>query len=221
MLLRNRFGILGMSFGLINADVNEVADHFLEWQCEIGRKHGFGLNQQAIRIDVESSLAMMLPLEAPVCSRYLFLPTKTNWTAYFDNGKLGTDAAGAMPVLAQRMAVRAIRATCIPHTMPARVTQSTRGSYGANILEVYDERGDVRRAIYCANDGGKWKFGQSGPAFEFENTPQYLTRRVSERFTEEMLRAYLNQIAVDGFECDAYSTGTNAGIFIQRESRAK
>ena len=103
--------------------------------------------------------------------------------------------------------------------MPSKVTAETRGSYGANILEVYNEQG-VQRTIYCANDGGKWKFGQSGDPFDFENLQQYLVRRTSEKFTEEMLHSYLVHLAVDGLDDNAYKKGDGVGVLISRRGNA-
>jgi hypothetical protein len=220
MLLRKQIGILGTSLGLIKASAKDSADQFQRWQTEIGKVHGYSMVSECISGDINSNLLKLFPLTAPVRTKYLFLPTNSSeWTAYFDNGVLGTDAVGLMSVMAQKLSTLTIRVTCSPNTMPSKVFSETRGSYGANILEVYNSQG-VRRVIYCANDGGKWKFGQSGEPFDFENMPQYLTRRISEKFTEEMLRNYLSNLAVDALDDSAYECEDMSGILISRKGNS-
>ena len=216
MYLRTRFGILGTSVGLVKARANDAAESFLAWQTEIGRAYGFTLGIEEIPCDLGYALGNLFPLTAPIRKRYCFLPVSPEWTAFFDNSVLGTDASGPMVVLARKLNTLAIRAVCAPHTMPPKVTKDTTGCYGANILEVYNEKGDVLRSVYCANDGGKWKFGQSGTPFDFENLSQYEVSRVSEKFTEEMLHRYLTHLAVDAFDETSYSMTSSSGFFFQR-----
>jgi len=68
--------------------------------------------------------------------------------------------------------------------------------YRATILEYYSN-GVEQRHIFVANDGGKWKFGESGTPFQFENTAAYKVRSIKERFTNAMLLGYLKELGVD------------------------
>ena len=53
------------------------------------------------------ALAGLLPLTMPGMLRVMFWPVADDWTIYFDNSGLGTEAATVMPVLSQRLAVDA------------------------------------------------------------------------------------------------------------------
>lgn len=216
MQLRERFGILGTSSGLVQADVTTVADCFLKWQSEIGGKFNFKMKSEPLLESHETALLKLFPLVAPISKKYLFLPTINGWTAFFSNAIMGTDAAGPMHILSQRLKTVAIRATACPHTMPEKISKDSHGMYGANILEVYNEMGDIARSIFAANDGGKWKFGQSGEPFPFEDLLKYQIKNIKDRFTEEMLKKYLSTLAVDVFDDTAFSTNGNCGILVHR-----
>ena len=64
--------------------------------------------------------------------------------------------------------------------------------------------GSHDRSVYTANDGGKWKFGQSGEPYPFEEVEAYSVKRVSNRFTPEMLGRYLGHLGVRPFDENWY-----------------
>ncbi len=68
--------------------------------------------------------------------------------------------------------------------------------YRATILEYY-ANGIERRHVFVANDGGKWKFGESGEPFPFENTEVYKVRSIKDRFTNAMLLEYLKKLGAN------------------------
>ncbi len=138
--------------------------------------------------------------------RVLFWPVDQHWTIYFDNSGLGTDADAVMPVLSQRLAVDAVRVV-----MSQDLRDSSTGqiqSYPATIFEYY-RAGLEQRHVYAANDGGKWRFGAAGDPFPFEDLQRYGTQPLRNRFTHEMLLAYLNAlgISLDGVSEAAHKYG--------------
>ena len=108
----------------------------------------------------------------------------------FNNSNLGTDA-GVLPSLAARqLACRALR--IVDHRRPP---------YPAVMLELYDPNHDgnplkLRRQIYAANDGGRWRFVEDGLRFPFEEVAAYERNRIRDRFTIEMQRDYLRHLGV-------------------------
>jgi hypothetical protein len=118
------------------------------------------------------------------------------WTIYFDNGRLGTDASPPS-VLASRLHTDGIRIGLADELVEAgtgRVLQ-----YGATVFE-YFEGGQARRFIYAANDGGKWVFNQGGAPFHFESAETYKSRLVRDRFSAPILLRYLKELnaSLDG-----------------------
>lgn len=187
------FGKFSSSFGLVNGPSKIVAESFLAWQQEILRVWGFELKSEVHQGKLGDALNALYPCTAPIVTRYLFWPLNENWTLYFDNGVSGTDA-GPPSVLSSRLSVDAMRVV-----MANEVVNPTSGQvaqYRATILEYYSN-GVERRHIFVANDGGKWKFGESGEPFPFENTETYKARSIQDRFTNAMLLGYLKELGGD------------------------
>lgn len=151
---------------------------------------------------------------APDRTRFLLLPLG-GWSCVMTNGPGGTDL-GVIPSYAVReLGCRVIRAASI---------EPVNDRYYATILEVYsEEAGDdpqrCRRALYAANDGGRWDFGNFGDQFEFEEVSAYARRRVRDRFTGDMLQRYLVELGVArrGFAAEDEFPGS---YIVERAPRA-
>ena len=129
--------------------------------------------------------------EMPRELRHLLLPLD-GWTVLLNDSTHGTDV-GLIPMHAARvLGCRAIRAVAAP---------GGEGRYRATILEVYSpnasEREDrLQRFVFAVDDGGKWRFGESGDPFPFEVVQRYSKPRVRDRFTPSMLVGYLQALGV-------------------------
>lgn len=63
------------------------------------------------------ALARLVPLTSVERRRYLFVARcGGEWTAYFDNGRTGSDISSKIGRLALRVRCRGVRAVCQPHT---------------------------------------------------------------------------------------------------------
>lgn len=187
------FGKFSSSFGLVHGPAKVVAESFLAWQQEILRQWGFELELGVRQGKLSDAQNALFPLTAPIVTKYLFWPLNENWTLYFDNGVNGTDA-GPPSVLSSRLGVDAMRVVMADEIFNPSSEQVTQ--YRATILE-YFSKGVEQRHVFVANDGGKWKFGESGTPFPFENTAAYKVRSISDRFTNVMLLGYLKELGVD------------------------
>jgi hypothetical protein len=62
------------------------------------------------------------------------------------------------------------------------------------IFELYSEEKthlpDVERVVSLLNDGGRWRFDESGLPLPFEDVEVYRARRVSSRFPPDLLATY-------------------------------
>jgi hypothetical protein len=162
---------------------------------------------------LEQVLSRLLPLNSGEPQRELFIPTRSAWTAYVENGWTGTDAASPMSYMARRLSCRGLRVVAVPHTL-----RGNQGRYGAVMLEMYGpaQPGKISntvRALGASNDGGRWVFDQSGEPFPFEQVEQYQARKVKDRFTFEMIKDYLRHLGLSPFEEDFYMPpGTRAWL---------
>ena len=114
LLLNDCLAPITSEIGLIETDHHSAAREFLEWQRTIHEGRGLSLVNRSVSGTVEEVLLTLLPLTSIEARRYLFVPTASPWTAYFDNGWRGTDAVSAMSYLAGRISCRGLRVVAIP-----------------------------------------------------------------------------------------------------------
>ena len=181
-------------FGLIRALLDRVLTEFQDWQSSIGITY----LRTEISSFLEEAFGSLLPL-AESKMRRLFVASRSDWVAYFQNGLQGSDPFPTMSYLAARMGVLAMRV--------CSTADATR--YPAVVWEVYApvSLGGVpqlgyRRSIAAMNDGGRWIFHESGERFPFEQVEQYGERRKCDRFTREMLRDYLMEFGIESLSDD-------------------
>jgi hypothetical protein len=198
-----KFHPITTSIGLVKAEPKAALENWLDWQRSILSQYGMGMEAAPMDGGIEEIIKSLLPLTAPVATRFAFIPTASPWSVYFDNSRLGTNAATTMPVLAERLGCETIRVVMVPPP-PSSKPGSPGFRYQANILEVYSADRGTRRTIYAANDGGKWTFGQSGEPYPFEEIEAYSAKRKSDRFTSEMLTRYLGHLGLRPFDQNWY-----------------
>lgn len=139
---------------------------------------------------LEHALAALVPLnDSP--RRYAFVATDSAWTAYFENGRRGTDAFAPMSFLARELGCRALRI----------VARSD-----AAFLELYGPRDtewlNVERAVGTVLDGDRWTFVDQGARLPFEAEPRYEARRIRDRFTLDALGEYADRLGVRPLDDD-------------------
>jgi hypothetical protein len=95
------------------------------------------------------------------------------------------------------------------------------------ILEVYDTAdagGDAygyRRSIAAVNDGGRWVFHQSGTPYAFEDISRYDERRKRDRFTSDMIAAYLRNLGIPELQDETLQpNGRCRGFLLARPTHA-
>lgn len=216
LLFDEKYTPITSEIGFLECDVKSVCAAYELWETEILRPYEMRIELDIVEGNLESILQKLSPLTVPIPTRLAFVPTRSTWTAYFDNGPHGTDAAGIISVLAKKLNCRGIRTAMVPNTMPSKPTREEKGRYGAAVLEVYGSDMKPIRSVYAANDGGKWCFGESGVAFSFEEVAKYGAKKIRDRFTGEMLDNYLNHLGISAFD-DKFYAPSNANSIIARK----
>lgn len=215
LLFNDTIAPITSCIGFLKIDFESAVRAYEEWMSPILKDYGFQLKNESIIGNLQDALMKLLPLVSPIRTKFLFIPTKNNWTAFFDNGWQGTDASTPMNVLSERLRCKGLSVTAVPHTMPSKVKRDTKGRYGATIMEVYGPDGNYIRTIYSSNDGGKWIFGESGVPFKFENLAYYKAKKIRDRFTPEILEKYLKELGIDVFKENFYlPKGFNKSIML-------
>ena len=221
LLFGDRLAPITSNIGFLQADHILAAQTFCDWLEPIMQKaRGVTFTQQLVSGKLEDVLALLLPLTSVERRRYLFVPTTSSWTAFFDNGHYGTDVFSKVSRLSKLLECKGLRVATVPETKEGEF-KDARGRYGAVILEVYGNKESVLnylRAICLINDGGKWDFSQSGTPFLFEDTESYSKHKIKQRFTFEMLKAYTKELGLSPFEEDFYlPPGNNQGVLVEQQ----
>jgi hypothetical protein len=204
LLLDDRWAPVTSEMGFLETRAEHAVRTFASWQETLMAPRGITVEVQPVSGTLVQVLSSLLPVSSPERQRHLFVPTRSTWTAYLDNGWGGTDAASAMGAMARRVGCRSLRVVAVPHTY-----REGQGRYGAVMLEMYGPQLNARhnntvRALAAANDGGRWVFHQSGEPFPFEKLERYQERKVRDRFTFEMLKDYLRHLGLSPFEEDFF-----------------
>ncbi len=189
--LLEKWNPVAHDFGLIRAPFDRVLAELQNWHSSIGMEYS--------RTEITSSLGDAFESLLPLASskmRRLFVATRSDWVACFQNGIQGSDPFPAMSYLATRIGVLAMR-VC---------STADKAKYPAVIWEVYAPESlggkpplGYRRSIAAMNDGGRWIFEESGERFSFEQVERYEEGRKPDRFTREMLRDYLREFGIELF----------------------
>lgn len=211
--MKNDFiSLISSGFCAFRARHTDIVHAFTEWQTAILAPLGDSVVSAKLSGNADSLVSALYPLVSPVRTRNLFMDGGDGWIVALDNGFRGTDA-GVAPVLSRRCECQSVRAVSLAHTMKPKEGV---GVYGAEIFESY-ECGTRVRTIFCANDGGRWKFGQSGTPYPVEDLSRYTRRAVRERFTHTELVALLKHLQIRAFEPDWYlQSGVGRATLVSR-----
>jgi hypothetical protein len=198
------------TIGFVRCSSSAAAQAFVEWLGPIHAKRGVTLQKRELRVDLRSTLLALLPLTNVETRRYLFIPTVSEWCAFFDNGHRGTDAFSSMSMLARLVGCDAIRATC----------ESGANGHPAVIFELYGPSPtsflNYIRSVAASFDGHHWEFGEAGEVQTFEEAGRYALARIKERFTAEMLERYLLSLGIRAFDEAFYLPTTDAAILLEK-----
>ena len=220
-LLDDRYAPITSEIGFLECDVTTAAVAFQKWQHPIQSGRGVRLSRGEIVGNLPSRLDSLLPLTSHEARRFLFSPTKSSWTAYFDCGWRGTDAFTTVSHLCTTIGCRGVRGVSVPHTIKKAVGREV-GRSGATMFELYlpDANScsflNIRRSISAAYDG-RWTFDANGePPLDFEQLERYNARQIRDRFTPEMLDEYLRSFGILCFSADFYDV-PQPGYLISKE----
>jgi hypothetical protein len=174
------------------------AVHFAEWleqwigsHSEVGR-----VQHRHVTGALADALQCLAPLTAVAIRRRLIVPTRSGWTAYFDNSILGTDPS-PLAHFSSELSCRAARMCCGADATIFELygAEEHEGPYGVPTTWV--------RHVYAMNNG-YWTFDAAGEPQPFERPERYNERRIRDRFTPDMLRSYLAALGIRAFDEDFY-----------------
>jgi hypothetical protein len=118
-LLGNRFAPITQAIGFLEAPFPVVIDVDRDWRAGIG-----SYPSRPLVGSLNDHLSALLPLTGPL-SRYLWVTTNADWTAYFDNFRQGSDPWGPITYLFRRLGCKGVAILC---------ASESRTGYGGAVL---------------------------------------------------------------------------------------
>ena len=193
--LDDQFAPVTFSMGFVEASFSQYSQAFVSWW----EKLSIDFETTPFEEDLRSALLRLQPLQSPQ-NRYLLVETKSPWTALFSNGLRTADVSSPVGHLCQVLNCRGLEVTCIPdrsHLEDKKDALRIYGAVGFTLLgpQPTDSLNRVR-SIWAMNDGGHWKFISEGIVQPYEHVERYTSRKISERFTPEMLESYCEALGI-------------------------
>jgi hypothetical protein len=207
LLLDNIMTPITREVGFLESNCERVVEEFLSWLAPVQRKRGIKLGTRYIHNGLISAFSELLPLTTVEARRFLFIQTSSQWTAYFDNGYLGTDVFSAVSYLAQQLNCRGVRVGLWTKSADTQMISSM-NEVSAVLFDVYGPNTtsflNYERSISNVYDNGRWQFNHWGTPFAFEDVSRYQHRSPKQRFTTDMLQSYTTAFNISPFEDNFY-----------------
>lgn len=211
-LFDGKYAPITDTIGFIRCGPAQVADFFVEWQRPIQERRGVSFSSRSITGSLEAKISHLIPLTSVERRRYIFVPTRSNWTAFLDNGHQGTDAFSPLSYMADKLRCEAVRVTYTPGTRGSSDLAVIWELYGPHIVE----SSNTIRAVFVADDGNGLIFSQSGKVQAYEYAEKYSNRLKRDRFTPQMLDLYLRALGIEAFDENFYQPDDQAAILVEK-----
>lgn len=197
-LLDNTLAPLTFEWGFIEAPLDVVSAAYRRWQRNI--LHRVRVTQ--FDLPLADALKQLDPLDRG-SQRVLFMSTRSDWTACFDNGVRGGNPATFVGELSRQLKCRGVTVGCIPNTL-SRGDDAKPGTWGALKFTLFapEERDflNIERSVSIINDAGGWEFNSIGVVQAFEHVDRYAARSIADRLTSGMLEDYCRALGIDLFD---------------------
>ncbi|MBI2421748.1 MAG: hypothetical protein HYV27_02880 [Candidatus Hydrogenedentes bacterium] len=188
--------------GFLKTSLASASTAHMDWMENLHRD----LSKTHVTDELRSLLVQLEPLTNRP-TKYLWLETRTGWSALLVNRFRVGDVRSTISTLAQRLRCEGLIVDCQPEPFGEPMPEGHAWSnYSFSLLKPTSD-GLNRRIIQCANDGGKWTFGQNGIPEPFEDMAAYKSRRIKDRFTARLLRRYCEALGIDIFQETFYGPG--------------
>lgn len=211
-LFDGKYAPITDTIGFIRCSPTRAAEFFVEWQRPIQDKRGVSVDAKSIKGSLEANLQRLAPLTSVERRRYFFIPTRSNWTAFLDNGHQGTDAFSPLSYMAEKLSCEAVRATYDPGARDSSDLAVIWELYRPHVVDF----SNTVRAVFVADDGNGLIFSESGEVQPYEDVEKYSSRLKRDRFTPQMLDRYLRALGIEAFDENFYQPEDQAAIFIEK-----
>jgi hypothetical protein len=185
------------------APVSAVADALQQWGLELE----LTVTRKLFAGGLLNNYKKLDPLTVGYVPRELLVGTTGGeWTAFFNCDAGGGGPINAVSYLCRRMSWNGVHIVSVPWSDPRKADVK---QFGARQFQMFGPIPthflNYIRGVSLVQDGSSWHFNVSGTPQDFEILEAYNSRKVLERFTEEMLVSYCRALGIDPFIADFYS----------------
>jgi hypothetical protein len=195
MISAGEYSPITGTIGFVEGEPHEVANAFFKWQAPL-----FAKTTSPLEIEEQDSMSFsdamtQLSILTTRASRWIFMAAGVGHTAMFSNCSRGLDPSPISPLAVKKCRKKGFRVTAVSNVHRGK-------KYSSRIVEVFSPECsnpfNIERSLYCANDGGKWKFGSSGTPYAFEDESRYESPSVKDRFTINDVWEFMRHFQIDG-----------------------
>jgi hypothetical protein len=206
-LLDNRYAPITFHCGFLECPFESFAETFASWHKQIENSTGSHTEMDLFSATLPEALSHLQPLRTPT-DRHLCIETRSGWSAVFANGLRVNDVSAPVGHLPTLLNCRGLAVACVPDRSD-KAGKDGLQIYGSIAFTLYGpEKTDWLnriRHISLANDAGnRWAFDAAGEVQPFERPENYGSKKVTSRFTPEMLETYCKALGIDLFFSDFY-----------------
>jgi hypothetical protein len=198
-LLDDRLAPITFRFGFVESSFPQFSEAFVLWRKELDGKFGTMTETINFNAPLAEALSRLTPLTTPL-DGYLLVETRSPWSAIFSNGLRVNDVSSPVSYLAQVLQCRGLEICSIPDRSALQSKDVIR-PYGAITFSLYgSQKTDWQtriRHISATNDCTGWEFRAEGEIQPYELLEQYEARKISDRFTPQMLESYCRALGID------------------------
>jgi hypothetical protein len=202
MLLANKFAPTTFIVGFLDRDLERIVNVDTNWRSTIGH-YAF----RPVVGDLGTMLSELEPLSAPT-RRALWVETKSNWTAYFDNTIDGSDPYGPIAYLSRLLSCRGVTISCCPDIEAHAYGQTRFDLWGQEPVDAFH----CTRSIGATHDGDRWSWDVVGEPLPFERMETYSRKRIKDRFPDELAKQYCLALGVNPYDDSFYG---QSGVLVE------
>jgi hypothetical protein len=192
------------AIGFIKADFFNLHQAFSSWRTKINDENVISVEDGSL----DYMFKKLKPLQMPI-KKVLFCQTNSEWIAYFDDGRYGSDPFPPVTYMAEVLECEAVLIDFSENTVKSDVGQAE-GTYGSVQFALYSPESQdfflAKRAVGAVNDGGKWVFIDEGDPLPFEDISRYSAKKIADRFDRKMLESYCQALGIDPYNEQFYGS---------------
>ena len=202
MLFANKFAPTTFCVGFLDRDLERIVNVDTNSRSLVGE-----FSSRPVGGDLSTMLRELEPLSGPM-TRALWVETKSEWTAYFDNSINGSDPYGKIGHLSRLLSCRGVTISCFPDIAAQCSGQTRFDLWGQAPVDAFN----CTRSIAATRDGDRWSWDIEGKRLPFEKIETYSHKRIKDRFPSDLAIEYCLAVGINPFDENFYG---RSGVLVE------